>query len=214
MLSEHLQILFHQGFAKLDLYIEEHQLKQFVDFFELLIKWNKAYNLTAIRDPQEILIKHFLDSISIAPWVSGQRVLDVGTGPGFPGIPLAILKPQQQFDLLDSNGKKTRFLLQVKQALNLTHVNIINARVEAFDLEQCYDQITTRAFSSLQQMLEVTGHLCCNNGQFVAMKGAYPEEELQHLPSGFEVQEVVRLEVPFLEAERCLVLIKKQPALT
>lgn len=212
MFSQHLQTLFHQGLQKLGLSLEEQQLKQFADFFNLLIKWNKAYNLTAIRDPEEILIKHFLDSVSIAPWVNGQRVLDVGTGAGFPGIPLAILKPQQQFELLDSNGKKTRFLLQVKQALNLRHVSVLNTRVEAFSLEQCYDQITTRAFSNLQQMLEVTGHLCCNNGQFVAMKGAYPEEELQHLPSGLEVQEIVRLEVPFLDAERCLVLIKKQPA--
>lgn len=208
MFTDQLRQLFQQGLKEIGLSLDQTQSQQFEYFFALLIKWNKAYNLTAIRDPEEILIKHFLDSASIAPWIQGQRVLDVGTGAGFPGIPLAILKPEQHFDLLDTNGKKTRFLLQVKQALNLTRLNLIHARVEAFKPEQCYDQITTRAFSSLEQMLEVTGHLCCNNGQFVAMKGAYPEEELKNLPQGYKVEDVVRLKVPFLEAERCLVLLR------
>lgn len=208
MFNDKLHQLFQQGLRELNVSLEQAQYQQFEAFFALLIKWNQAYNLTAIRDPEEILIKHFLDSVSIAPWIKGQKVLDVGTGAGFPGIPLAILKPEQRFDLLDTNGKKTRFLLQVKQALNLTQINVIHARVEAFEPEQCYDQITTRAFSSLEQMLEVTGHLCCNNGQFVAMKGAYPEEELKKLPQGYKVEEVVPLKVPFLEAERCLVLLR------
>ncbi len=174
------------------------------DYLTLLCKWNKAYNLTAIRDRESMVGKHLLDSLAIAPWVSGTRIIDVGTGAGLPGIPLAITHPDKQFVLLDSNGKKMRFLTEVKRVLSLNNVEIVQSRVEDYQPEHGFDTVISRAFSSLEQMLHWTQHLVAKEGIWLAMKGRYPEEELAVLHHNYRVEEY---SVEHVEGERCCVLI-------
>jgi 16S rRNA (guanine527-N7)-methyltransferase len=182
---------------------------QFDQYFELLQEWNKIFNLTAITDPQEIRTLHLQDSLSVLPYVTGKNLLDVGTGAGFPGMVLAIAKPDLAVTLLDSVGKKTRFLQQVKAALKLTQVTVVNSRVEDYHPEQLFDQVISRAFSNLTKFVECTEHLCKPAGQFLAMKGHLPEDEIQALPKRFKVSAIHRLEVPGLDAQRHLIVIEK-----
>lgn len=187
----------------------QHSQSQIAQYIELLLKWNKAYNLTAITDPAEISSKHIADSLAISPYLMGECIIDIGTGAGLPGIPLAIMHPDKQFTLLDSNGKKIRFLKQVKQQLDLTNVIPVHSRVENFQPEGCYSSVLSRAFASICDMLRASEHLACADGRFLAMKGTSPKEELQQLPAGFTLEQVHILDVPGLNAERCLVEIKK-----
>lgn len=173
----------------------------------LLQKWNRAYNLTSITDPKEMVIKHILDSLSVGAYLQGDQVIDVGAGAGLPGIPLAIFYPNKQLTLLDSNGKKTRFLAQAKAELQLNNVNVVHSRVEAFSPEQCFDTVISRAFATISDMLLWTKHLCCPKGVFLAMKGAYPTDEINKIGDQFLIKDVIRLEVPDLNAERHLVRI-------
>lgn len=182
------------------------------DYLQLLIKWNKAYNLTAIRDPDEMISKHILDSLSIAPHINGQYFLDVGTGAGLPGVILAILYPQRQFDLLDSNGKKTRFLFQVKTELKLDNISVFQCRVENHKVGPVYDGVLSRAFATLHDMVVGSRHLLKDSGNFYAMKGAFPGTEIEQLESKEPVVKVVEtlpLVVPGENAERHLVVISK-----
>ncbi len=181
------------------------KLKQFL---ALLEKWNKVYNLTAIKTPRDRVVKHILDSLAVGQFLEGDQTLDVGTGAGLPGIPLAIVYPDKQFTLLDSNSKKTAFLMQVVAELQLKNVQIVNQRVESYKSEACFDIILTRAFSSINDMLSGTRHLCCQQGVFLAMKGVYPKEELANLPNEFVVDKVECLVIPELMAERHLVFIR------
>lgn len=188
----------------LNLQVSEHQLKQFEQYLLLLEKWNKTFNLTAITKRDEMLEKHLLDSLAIAEHLQGESFLDVGTGAGLPGIPLAILFPEKQFSLLDSNSKKTRFLQQVKAQLKLANVTIYHSRVEKLEVEQGFDGILSRAFATLKDMLEGSEHLCASTGHFFAMKGLYPEVELQEITKNYKVQEI---RCPGLHSERHLVII-------
>lgn len=181
------------------------QQEKAIAFLHLLKKWNQAYNLTAIRDFDEMITGHLLDSLSIAPYIHGQHILDVGTGAGFPGVPLAIYYPQKQFTLLDSNGKKTRFLLQAVSELEISNVAVVQSRVENYQTATCFDAIIFRAVKSIPEMISKTQHLCCKSGQFLAMKALYPEEELQNLSNPFTVQ---ALSVPGLDAERHVIIIE------
>ncbi|WP_221793232.1 16S rRNA (guanine(527)-N(7))-methyltransferase RsmG [Oceanobacter mangrovi] len=200
---EQLQAQLADGAQKLGISLSEQQLAALMEYLQLLIKWNKAYNLTAIRDPREMVALHLLDSLAVDPLLGdARRVIDVGTGPGFPGIVLAIMNPQRQFDLLDSNGKKTRFMFQVKTALKLANVTIINDRVEAYHPSEPFDIIVSRAFASLQDMVSWCRHLVAADGCFLAMKGLYPEDELAALPADIQLLESVRLEVPGVDAQR------------
>ena len=183
--------------------------KPFLDYLDLIEKWNKTYNLTAIRDPKEMFSKHLLDSLAIAPYVKGNNILDVGSGAGLPGIPLALYYPHKQFVLLDSNGKKTRFLQHVKQKLALKNIEVIQARVEKFTSQSCFTSITARAFSSIPKLLEICQHLCCDNGQFLLMKGNYPQEELHGIIDAIFSVEVIPLQIPGLSAKRHLVQITR-----
>ncbi len=174
-MNYHETLLF--WLAKDDIVMDTTALFQYL---ELLDKWNKVYNLTAIRDKTDRVIKHILDSLYIHPYVTGDKILDVGSGAGLPGIPLAILFPNKSFTLLDSNGKKTRFLNEVKRALHLSNVTIINERVEAYT-DGLFDTITNRAYGSILDTIQTTKHLLSDNGQWLLMKGQKIEETLESL---------------------------------
>lgn len=188
--------------------LDDKQQETLIKYVALLTKWNKIYNLTAVRKPEQMVTRHLLDSLSIAPYVQGQKILDVGTGAGLPGIPLAILYPQRQFTLLDSNSKKTRFVLQAVAELKLANVDVVQSRVEEFQPEILFDVIITRAYSAVAEMLAQTSYLLAKEGVFLAMKGANPVAEIEALPSRYGVKNIHEIHVPGLEEERCLLEIK------
>lgn len=185
---------------------QREKLQQFVD---MLLRWNKVYNLTAIRDEGQVVPLHILDSLSVAPYIIGQNCLDVGSGGGLPGIPLAIYQPEREFTLLDTVGKKTRFLQQVVIELGLQNVTVVNTRVENWSPETKFDAIISRAFASVHDFVTLTAQHLQENGRLYAMKGRYPAEELMQLPQGFHAVSEQKLEIPQLDAERFLIEIKK-----
>ncbi|EDW0110950.1 16S rRNA (guanine(527)-N(7))-methyltransferase RsmG [Salmonella enterica] len=188
--------------------LTDHQKTLLVAYVDMLHKWNKAYNLTSVRDPAEMVVRHILDSIVVAPYLQGQRFIDVGTGPGLPGIPLAIVLPDAHFTLLDSLGKRVRFLRQVQHELRLENITPVQSRVEAYPSEPPFDGVISRAFASLNDMVSWCHHLPGEKGRFYALKGQLPEDEIASLPDEFSVESVEKLRVPQLEGERHLVIIK------
>ncbi|EAZ2420323.1 TPA: 16S rRNA (guanine(527)-N(7))-methyltransferase RsmG [Salmonella enterica] len=188
--------------------LTDHQKTLLVAYVDMLHKWNKAYNLTSVRDPNEMLVRHILDSIVVAPYLQGQRFIDVGTGPGLPGIPLAIVLPDAHFTLLDSLGKRVRFLRQVQHELKLENITPVQSRVEAYPSEPPFDGVISRAFASLNDMVSWCHHLPGEKGRFYALKGQLPGDEIASLPDNFSVESVEKLRVPHLEGERHLVIIK------
>lgn len=188
--------------------LPDQQKHQLIGYVELLHKWNKTYNLTSVRDPMQMLVRHILDSIVVNPHLQGSRFIDVGTGPGLPGIPLAIVRPDAHFTLLDSLGKRVRFLRQVQHELGLKNVEPVQSRVEEFIPEPAFDGVISRAFASLQDMLSWCHHLPVKGqGRFYALKGLSPDDELATLPDGVKLQEIIKLRVPELEGERHLVIL-------
>lgn len=191
--------------------ITERQKQRLLGYVALLHKWNKAYNLTSVRDPEQMLIRHIMDSIVVAPHLQGSRFIDVGTGPGLPGIPLAIVCPDAHFTLLDSLGKRVRFLRQVQHELQLENIEPVQSRVEAFPAEPPFDGVISRAFASLHDMLTWCRHLpAAERGRFYALKGQSPVDELASLPEGATLESVIKLQVPELEGERHLIIIKSR----
>ncbi|HGJ6156296.1 TPA: 16S rRNA (guanine(527)-N(7))-methyltransferase RsmG, partial [Salmonella enterica subsp. enterica serovar Give] len=182
--------------------LTDHQKTLLVAYVDMLHKWNKAYNLTSVRDPNEMLVRHILDSIVVAPYLQGQRFIDVGTGPGLPGIPLAIVLPDAHFTLLDSLGKRVRFLRQVQHELKLENITPVQSRVEAYPSEPPFDGVISRAFASLNDMVSWCHHLPGEKGRFYALKGQLPGDEIASLPDDFSVESVEKLRVPHLEGER------------
>ncbi len=182
--------------------------ERLLDYLALLARWNRAYNLTAVRDPAAMVRLHLLDSLAILPETGEGRLLDVGAGAGLPGIPLAIARPALAVTLLDTNGKKTRFMGHVVRSLGLANCEVVQSRVEAFEPPACFDTVVSRAFSSLAQMLEWSGHLACRSGKLLAMKGKYPAEELAELPDGYRLEAVRALDVPGLDSSRHLVILR------
>jgi len=193
------------GIRQLQLTLPDGAEDQLLRYLALLVKWNAAYNLTAVRDPEQMVVKHLLDSLSILPCVQGDSLIDVGTGAGLPGLVLAMVKPELQVTLLDSNGKKVRFLRQVIAELGLKNAEAVQTRVEEFD--RTFSLVSSRAFATLADMVNGSRQLLADGGEFLAMKGVYPTEEIAALPAGFRVQAVVPLCVPFLDEERHLVRI-------
>ncbi len=197
------------GLEQMDLEIDQVQQQKLLDYLALLMKWNRAYNLTAVRDPDEMVSRQLLDSLSILPLVQGQQILDVGTGAGLPGIPLAICMPHSSFSLIDSNGKKTRFVQQAKMELGLENLQVHQTRVEQFETEHGFDTITTRAFAALPKIVELTSRLLSKHGVLLAMKGSIPQQELDTLQrSGFDI-DIVELKLP-VSGERHAILIRAE----
>lgn len=188
--------------------INDHQIQQLIDFVNLLNKWNKAYNLTSVRDPQEMLVKHILDSLVVSPYLQGNRFIDVGTGPGLPGLPLAIINPDKQFVLLDSLGKRISFIRNAIRELGISNVTPVLSRVEEYQQEEKFDGVLSRAFASLKDMTDWCHHLPKENGYFYALKGVYQEDEVQVLDEKYRVQQVVELHVPELVGERHLIVLR------
>jgi len=182
--------------------------EQMLHYLDLMREWNRVFNLTSIRDPKEMIILHLLDSLSIHPYLHGKNIIDIGTGAGLPGIPLALHNPEKHFVLLDSNHKKTRFLNQVIYDLKINNVEVVHTRAEDYNKQQ-FDSILSRAFSELLVMLLRTEHLISDTGQFLAMKGTYPEHELQEIPAEFKLINVYKLTIKELNAERHLVCMEK-----
>ncbi len=211
------QLPIVQDFSFLDAFFVDGKPNEKIDgllaYHQLLIKWNKAYNLTSVRDPLQMVSRHLLDSLVIAPYLQGQRFIDVGTGAGLPGIVLAILFPDRQFDLLDSNGKKTRFLFQVKTELALDNVTVLHCRVEQHNPELSYDGVLSRAFATLVDMVTGSEQLLSEQGHFYAMKGIYPESEIEALKKlsvsgkNYKVDACHSLQVPDEPGLRHLVMM-------
>ncbi|MEE2024429.1 16S rRNA (guanine(527)-N(7))-methyltransferase RsmG [Alkalimonas mucilaginosa] len=198
--------------AQTSLSVSELQREQLIGFLQLLHKWNKAYNLTSVREPMQMVGRHLLDSLVVGPFLQQpdcQRIIDVGTGPGLPGVPLAILFPEKHFVLLDSLGKRIRFLNEVKRQLGLSNIEPLQSRVEDHQPQPGYDAVLSRAFASLNDMLHWCRHLPAENGRFLAMKGAAVEEEIAALADFVRVTAVHTLKLPEQDAERYLVELKK-----
>lgn len=198
------------GVEALGLELETGALHLLLDYLALLDKWNKVFNLTAVRTPREMLSHHLLDSLAVAPHLHGVRVIDVGAGAGLPGIPLAIISPERRYTLLDSNGKKARFMRQAVIDLGLSNVEVVHERVENYRPEEGFDTVISRAFAAIADFVTLAGPLCRQGGRLLAMKGRYPDDEIDALPAGFAVAAVHRLAVPGLDAERHLVEITKE----
>ena len=198
------------GIAEMDLQIPEDSINPMLDYLDLLAKWNRVYNLTAVRKPEQMLTRHLLDSLAVLPFVRPGRIIDVGSGAGLPGIPLALAMPDSQFVTLDSNNKKTRFMQQAKSDLGLENLEVINLRVEEYQPQELFDTVLSRAYSSLTGMLESTGHLLKAGGINLAMKGVYPLAELDTLPDDFEVTSVEQLHIPQLDADRHVVIMQRK----
>lgn len=214
----HIADILHEGARSLGVHVSAGQIERLLDYLALMIKWNGVYNLTAVRDPDQMVVQHLLDSLAAVPaFVQAKNVLDVGAGGGLPGLVLAIwaaeTNPRMHVSMIDTVHKKTAFLTQVKAELMLQNVTIFTARVEQLQAAQKFDVITSRAFAELSDFVTWSAHLLEKEGQFIAMKGAMPADEIERLPAGWHVQKTERLIVPGLPAERHLVFIQRDAKL-
>jgi len=205
-----LSQVLKDGVRKLSLQLDEAQCNKLLDFVSLLQKWNGVYNLTAVRDPMQMMTQHLLDSLAALTAFEGKHnILDVGAGGGLPGIVLAIARPDMQVSLIDTVQKKTAFLTQVKSELGLGNVTVHSGRVEQLQGVEKFDAITSRAFSDLNDFIRLSEHLMKVDGIFIAMKGVIPKDEIASMPPGWKVKEIVPLKVPGMQAERHLILMSR-----
>lgn len=198
-----------RGIEQLGLPFNEAGREKLLSYLQLLDKWNRIYNLTGQMSPDQMVAQHLLDSLAAAEWLRGPRVLDVGTGAGLPGIPLAIARPELTFVLLDSQQKKTRFVRQAVIELGLANVDVVQARAGGFQPALPFDTVIARAFAALADFVREVAHLCHPDGQILAMKGRWPESELKEIPEPYRVVAVTKLTVPGLHAERHLVRLQR-----
>ena len=207
--SQH-EVLWSKGLEALALNINESQLEKLKQYVELLNRWNKTYNLTAVREPAQMIPMHIFDSLVVAPFIDGDNCLDVGSGAGLPGIPLAILQSDRSFTMLDTNGKKTRFIQQAIIELGLKNADVVQSRVEQWQPSNQYQTIISRAFSSIADFVNGCSALLAENGSLYAMKGQHPVQELAYLPKGYQLESTQALEVPYVEGERHLLRITRK----
>ncbi len=210
LLPTQLSTKIASALKQLKLEVTAVQLNQLEQFLALLQKWNKAFNLVADASEDELLYRHLLDCLSISDYLNGSSIVDIGAGAGFPGIPLAIINPDKEFLLIDSNGKKTRFLFQVKLALQLDNLDIENCRIEHYQSDRQIDIVTCRAFSTLEDTVALAASLISESSHLLAMKGRYPAAEIDALPAGFKITKTVRLEVPGVNGERHLLEVVRE----
>jgi 16S rRNA (guanine527-N7)-methyltransferase len=201
-------LILSKGITELNLSVTEEQQLLLLQYIALLLKWNKAFNLTAIRQPEAMITKHIVDSLAVSTYLQGDNIIDVGTGAGIPGIPLAIIYPNRRFTLMDSNGKKVRFMEQAKQSLAIGNITPIQHRVESFKPVEEFDSVISRAFTSLEQMVDLTQHLVKESGIMQAMKGQ--AEEISKLKEPWEITDKIPLKVPGLDEQRHLINIKRK----
>jgi len=206
-----MQNILKDGLTRLGVEATEDQIADLIKFTNLLLKWNKVYNLTAVRNVDDMVRLHLLDSLSLLPHVcEAERLIDVGSGGGLPGIPLAIFNPNINFTLLDSNVKKTRFIRQASIELNLKNIDVIHSRVEKYQPELKFDCLTTRAFSTISQTLTIVDHLLDEKAKLLFMKSNTAEDELKDVPSTYD-KEIIELSVPGIDAPRTLAVLRKNP---
>lgn len=196
------------GMKNLGLSPHPNGIAKLLDYLSLMVKWNKTYNLTAIREPEKMLTHHLLDSLSVVPHLQGEAIIDIGSGAGLPGIPIALSKPETHVTMLDSNQKKTTFIRQACIQLTLNNASVTSERAENWKPEKNYDVVISRAFSDLATFIQVAGHLCLSGGRMYAMKGTYPHDEISQIPASVNVEQIIPLAVPGLEAERHLVVMR------
>ena len=208
MSAQSLAEMLHTGLVELTGRAPDPQQEAaLLSYLALLERWNKTYNLTAIKDPTQMVTRHLLDSLSVAPWIKGRRLLDAGAGAGLPGIPLAITKPGLEVTLLDSSGKKIRFLNHVRRELGLDNVTTVQERLESYSTETRHDVIISRAFTSLASFARAARHLAAGPSRLLAMKGRFPQSELNDLPGWVRIDSVEKLDVPGLQEDRHLVIM-------
>lgn len=200
-----LQAKLEAGLAQANINLSASVQQNLLDYLALVQKWNKVHNLTAVRDPEEMVTLHLLDSLSVLPHIKSKRLLDVGSGAGLPGIPLALCLPDLQVTVMDSSHKKASFMSQAKAELGITNLEVVCGRVEQYQPEQLFDIVISRAFSDLAEFMALTQHLCAPEGQWLAMKGVYPYDELAQLK--MPPAQVLPLNVPGLQAQRHLVFL-------
>lgn len=202
---EKCRTILQQGLQELNISADEEKIELLLAFIKLIEKWNKAYNLTSVRHSEDMARLHILDSLTILPFIEGNRIADIGTGAGLPGIPLAIFLPNAEFILVDSNSKKTRFVQQAILELNLHNVTVVHSRVENMKENNPFSTVILRAFSSLQEIVALTCHLIKHKGIVLAMKGQNPTEELASFTERYSI---FPIKIPSVEAERCLIRIE------
>ena len=212
MFSESLTELLSEGLAGLfSKPAAPQQIRQLLDYLELLDRWSDSYNLTAVREPRQMVTRHLLDSLAVMPWIDQGPLLDAGSGAGLPGIPLAIMRPELQVTLLDSTGKKIRFLNHVARSLELQNIHPVQDRLESWSCDRQPRLIISRAFSGLGDFARAARHLASADTKLLAMKGKYPEAELEQLPGWLRVDSIEKLTVPGLQEERHLVIMSLIP---
>jgi 16S rRNA (guanine527-N7)-methyltransferase len=203
-----LDPILEDGAAAMELPLPPAQRRRLFDYLALLIRWNRAYNLTAVDRPRAMVARHLLDSLSVLPWLAGREIVDSGTGAGLPGVVLAVASPQRRFTLVDSNGKKVRFLRQVRRSLDLINIEPVQARLESFERDPVPDTVTARALAPLARLVAWHGPWLDAGARLVAMKGALEDNERSAVPDAYNVDRI-DVEVPGLDASRCLAIVTK-----
>ena len=208
-MSQSLRKELEQGIQEMGLSCPAGATSKLMAYLQLLEKWNASFNLSGVSDMETMVSRHLLDSLALSPYLEGELFVDVGSGAGLPGIPLAILNPDKQFVLIDSNGKKTRFLFQAKIELGLSNVSVENCRVEHYQSQQQIDMVMCRAFSTLEDVVIRLQAIFSSKCKLLAMKGHYPEDEISQLPDGFEATNTIKLKIPGSDSQRHLIEVMR-----